>query len=161
MSWCAKVLIGAFPVFFEYSRFAKHVFVKFFLCSKQLFTTFTFLINLIFVTTCFNDSFFLSNSAMVWPSFYELLYLWNVNSLELITCECLRGNFLINLPTENALIHKFVLNNASAEIRESRTVSIFLFCTVPLPPGTVMCFFVPFPQPFVHRQKKNWKALET
>ena len=43
----------------------------------------------------------------------------NVNSLQCIVCECLHCNFPINLSTENAC----------AEIRGSRIVSIFLYGT--------------------------------
>ena len=77
-----------------------------------------------------------------------------------IVCECLHGNFHINLSIKNALIHMFVLNNACAEIVGSRTVNIFLFCTVLLPLSTVFRFFVAFPQPFLH-QKNKLESIRT
>ena len=92
---------------------------------------------------CLLDLSFLSNSAIGGSSFHEWLQLSNVNSLECMICEHLPGNFPINSSTENATIHMFILNNACVEIRESHTVSVFLFCTVPLRTNAVLFFFVP------------------
>ena len=56
----------------------------------------------------FTQSFFLSNSTMVWPSFHEWLFFWIVNSLDCIVCECLHSNFSINLSTERVTYSKYV-----------------------------------------------------